>query len=72
MTATATMKWMTETMTDGVNMKDIWLVPQNKINTGMVYAGWPVGKSPEFMPWESSLNADMKRLYDYHCVVTNK
>ena len=39
MTATSTMKLMTETMIDGVSVKDRWLVPQNEVNAGTVYGG---------------------------------
>ena len=59
-------------MIDGVSVKERWLVPQNGVNAGIVYVGWPVGNSPEFMPWDNSLNSDVKRTNDYHCGVTNK
>ena len=32
--AAATMKWMVETMIDGLSVKDIWLVSQNEANAG--------------------------------------
>ena len=54
------MKWMVETMIDGVSVKDRCLVPQNEVNTGTVYAGHPVDNLPEFMPWDNSINADVK------------
>ena len=69
---TSKMKWITETMIDEVSVKYRWLVPQNGVNAGTVYVSWPVGNSPEFMPWDNSLKADVKRSHDYYCVVTNK
>ena len=36
MTATSTMKWVTETMIDGVSVKNRWLVPQSVVKTGTV------------------------------------
>ena len=48
------------------------MVPQNGVNTGNVYAGWTVGNSLEFMPWDNNLSAEVKRSHDYDCVVTNK
>ena len=53
-------------------MKDRWLVLQNEVNAGTVYAGRPVGNSPEFMPWFNSLNANVKRSHSYHYVVIDK
>ena len=70
MISKGTMDWMEKTVIDGVSIKDRWLVPQNGVNGGTVYEGRPVGNSPEFMPLDNSLNADIKRSHDYHCVVT--
>ena len=67
MITTATMKWMVETVIDGISVIYRWLVPYNKINAATVCAGCPVG--PEFMLWDSILNADVKRSYNYHFVV---
>ena len=70
MISKGTMDWMEKTVIDGVSIKDRWLVPQNGVNGGTVYEGRPVGNSPEFMPLDNSLNADIKRSHDYHCAVT--
>ena len=66
------MKWMVDTVIDGVSVKDRWLIPQNEVNVGIVYAGCPVGNSPEFIPCYNSLNADVTRSHGYHCVLINK
>ena len=71
-TITSIMKWVVETVIDGVSVKDIQLVPQNELNAGTIYTGRPVGNSPEFIPQDNILNAEVKWLHYYHCVVTNK
>ena len=36
-----------------------WLLPLNGLKDGNPYAGRPVGNSPEFIPWDNSLNRDI-------------
>ena len=71
-TAAATMDWMNSERFDGVSVRKRWLVPQNGLNKGTPYEGRPVGNSPEFMPLDNSLNADIKRSHDRHCIITSK
>ena len=47
-------------------------MPQLGLNAGTVYEGRPVGNSPEFMPLDNSLNADITRSHDFHCRATAK
>ena len=63
---------MKKTELNGLNIFDKWLVPQNGLNKGTAYHGRPVGKSPEFMPLDNSLNADIIRSHNYHCQATSK
>ena len=60
MTASATMKWMSESFFGGVSIKSRWLVPQKGCNGDTVYKGRVVGNSLEFMPLDNSLFADLK------------
>ena len=71
MIASATMKWVKKTKTDGVSIENRWLVLQNGVNDGTIYKGRPVGNSPEFMPLDNSLNAYVNHSYNYHCVMTS-
>ena len=71
MTADQSVKWMEETEIDGVKIKKRWLTPQLELNQGTVYFGRPVGNSPEFMPLDNSLNADIMRSFEYHCSSTS-
>ena len=48
-----------------------WILPLNELNKGMPYAGHPVGNSPELMPLDCSLFADLKHDVFHHCIVTN-
>ena len=64
-TAKITMEWMVQ---KGYKAK--WRVPQNGVNAGTRCHGRPVGNSPEFMPLDNSLNADVKRAHDRHVGVT--
>ena len=64
-TANITMEWMVQ---KGYKAK--WRVPQNGVNAGTRCHGRPVGNSPEFMPLDNSLNADVKRAHDRHVGVT--
>ena len=57
---------------NGVTIRKRWLTPQLDLNKGTVYFGRPVGNSPEFMPLDNSLNADITRLHDYHCRLSSK
>jgi predicted flap endonuclease-1-like 5' DNA nuclease len=59
MTANATISWMRK--------KDYlkrWLLPVNKLSEGETglknYLNRPIGNSPEMMPWDSSLNKNVK------------
>ena len=72
MTITAKMKWMLDTIIDGVSVKDRWLIPHNGVYLGTLYADQPVGNSTEFMSWYDSLKQDVKRSHNYHYVVTDK
>ena len=65
MTAKSTMNWMRE---KGYKIRQ--LVPQNDVNIGARYYGKPVGKRPEFIPLDNSLNTDGKRAHDRHVAVT--
>ena len=71
MISKGTTDWMEQIMIDGVSIKSRWLVPRNGVNGGTIYEGRPVRNSPEFMPLDNSLNADIKWLHAYHCVVTS-
>ena len=59
MTATSTIEWMRK--------KDYlkrWLLPVNNLSQDdkdlKSYLGRPVGNTPEMMPWDCSLNKDLK------------
>ena len=72
MTASTTLNWMDSETFNGVSIRKKWLVPQKGLNKGTPYEGRPVGNSPEFMPLDNSLNADIKRAHDLHCIITSK
>ena len=64
--------WIEETSVDSVTIKKQWLVPQEGINKGRKYECRPVGNFPEFNPLDNSLNTDIKRSHDRHCILTTK
>ena len=43
-----------------------WLLPIHPCNAGTVYAGRPVGNTPEVMPWDCCLNQDVHVAVDNH------
>ena len=43
-----------------------WILPQNNLNSGMTYANRPIGKSPEMIPMDSSLNKDLHEAVKEH------
>lgn len=47
-----------------------WLLPEYGLNAGTVYAGRPVGNSPELMPWDCKLNADVLSQLNRHVLFT--
>jgi predicted flap endonuclease-1-like 5' DNA nuclease len=69
MTATSTIEWMRK--------KDYlrrWLLPVNQLSADdkdlKAYLGRPVGNSPEMMPWDCSLNKDLKDAVMQHMCYT--
>ena len=49
-----------------------WILPMNDLNYGTPYFGHPIGNSPELMPLDCSLFADLKRSVQYHVLLTSK
>ena len=47
-----------------------WVLPVNGLNDGTVYAGRPVGNSPELMPLDCSLFKDVDDAVARHIAVT--
>ena len=47
-----------------------WLLPLNGLQDGTPYAGCTVGNSPEFMPFDNSLNRDILQSLHFHCVLS--
>ena len=47
----------------------MWLRSYNDLNEGTTYAEHPVENSPEFIPLDNSLNADIKSSLLHHCAV---
>ena len=72
MTSKKNMEWMSKTKVGGLKLSKRWLLPQLRVNKGTPYEGKCVGNSPEFMPMDNSLNADLTRSNDFHCRVTSK
>ena len=69
MTATSTIEWMKK--------KDYlrrWLLPMNQLGADdkdlKAYMNRPVGNSPEMMPWDCSLNKDLKDAVMRHVCYT--
>ncbi len=48
-----------------------WILPLHNINAGTVYAGRPVGNTPEIMPLDSNLNKDIHEAVKTHSTYTN-
>ena len=46
-----------------------WLLPVGPCNEGTVYFGRPVGNSPELMPWDCSLNADVHSTVEFYSTI---
>ena len=65
MTVKETIEWMKEK-----NYFHCWLLPMNGLQYGTPYAGRPVGYSPEFMPFDNSLNRDILNSLRVHCVLS--
>ena len=64
LTCKRTRKWLTE---EGLIKH--WLLPVGPCNKGTVYFGRPVGNSPEIMPWDCSLNADVHSCVEFYSAV---
>ena len=47
-----------------------WLLPLNGLQDGTPYAGRTVGKSPEFMPVDNSLNREILHSFHMHSVLS--
>lgn len=72
LTSGATQAWMKVTFTaDGRSYFDCMVNPLNGLNAGTVYAGRPVGNSPEMMPLDSSLNKDLDDCVALHVTYCN-
>lgn len=71
LTANKTREWMSNTWFDGKRIMDRWLIPYHDLNINTRYHKRPVGNSPEFMPLDNSLNADLKNSLMHHCAVTS-
>ena len=65
MTAKEKIKWMKENY-----YFHSWLLPTNVLQDGTNYAERPVGKIPEFMPLDNSLNRDILHSFRFHCVLS--
>ena len=46
-----------------------WLLPMNGLQDGTPYDVRPVGKSPEFVPLDNSLNRYILHSLRFHCVL---
>ena len=47
-----------------------WILPLNGLNHGMPFSGHPIGNSPELMPLDCSLFADLNTCVQYHIMIT--
>ena len=54
----------------GVSFWDLWLLPRLDIFAGLKNEDDIPGNSPEFMPWDNSLNKDLDDAMDFHCALT--
>ena len=48
-----------------------WILPLHNLNAGTVYAGRPMGNSPELMPLYSNLNKDIQKAVKKHAAYIN-
>ena len=48
-----------------------WLIPLNGCNAGTRFEERPVGNSPEFVPLDNSLFADLQNDHRRHCAITS-
>ncbi|KAF0703228.1 hypothetical protein AaE_015483, partial [Aphanomyces astaci] len=67
MTCKSTVTWMKQR---GYYRR--WLLPELGLNQGTAFASRPVGNSPEFMPWDASLNKDVDDCFHRHRVMTQQ
>ena len=47
-----------------------WILPENGLNAGTVFALRPTGNRPEYMPWDTSLNKCLIDAVMYHVAIT--
>ena len=69
MTAVETKEWM-----EKKGFLARWVLPSKDLYDNMndlkgKYKTNPIGNSPELMPWDAHLNADVHSSVDYHCLV---
>lgn len=71
LTAKSTIKWLKETYhSDGRSYWDIWIHPERGLNANTRYQTSPPGNSPELMPLDCCLFADLVRSLRLHCLLT--
>ena len=66
--------WMKEKKVSDLDMRTYYecsILPQLGLNDNIgSCGGWPVRNSPEFMPWDASLNNDAHETVRRHCVLS--
>ena len=71
MTAKETVEWMKK---QGHYKR--WILPENDLHSDdqslSAYLHRPVGNSPENMPWDTSLNQDVKKAVEHHVNLTHE
>ncbi len=72
LTCTATKAWLKTKLHAGCTWFDIWITPELELNKEAAYAGRPVGNSPEMMPLDCSLLADLGHDLSRHVRVTKE
>jgi predicted flap endonuclease-1-like 5' DNA nuclease len=70
LTADETKTWLKTQFHEGRSWFDIWITPLHGLNDGTCYAGRPVGNSPELMPLDCSLLADLSHDLSRHVRIT--
>ena len=70
LTCEATKVWLRTKQHEGRTWFDIWVTPELDLNRGTVYAGRPVGNSPEMMPLDCSLLSDLGHDLSRHVRMT--
>ena len=66
MTESKTVEWM---RSKGYLRR--WILPELGINDGIgSFGGRPTGNSPEYMPWDASLNQDVHESVRRHCILS--